>query len=1027
MLAKEQKARAKEFVEKWSGKNDEKEHCQLFWIDLLQDVFGIKNVSEYISFEDKVKLGHTSFIDARIKSAKVLIEQKSGSVDLRSAAKQSDGTLLTPYQQAKRYASELPVSEHPRWIVCCNFKSFLVYDMDALGKEPEEILLADLPKEYNRLNFLLNETKVNLQREMEISIQAGELVGKIYDALFKEFPDKNSIVTHRSINTLCVRLVFCLYAEDSGIFGHDMFSNYVNSFNADNVDLGLKELFKILNTKEESRSPLLKDKLKCFPYVNGGLFDDGKLDEYSILITPFSEETKKVLVEECGFGFDWSGISPTIFGAVFESTLNPETRRNGGMHYTSIENIHKVIDPLFLDGLNEEFESLVSKKGLSRKSKREALEKFRDKISKLKFLDPACGSGNFLTESFMSLRRLENKALRELREGSAQMELGGDLSPVKVSIHQFFGIEINDFAATVAMTALWIAECQMLQETEDILGEALDFLPLKNYANIVLGNALKIDWKTLKANESIGGILAHTEKSEDEIHYDYIMGNPPFVGYSLQSKGQKQDVASIMPKGIKNVDYVALWYYKAARLIQNTATRCAFVSTNSICQGEQVTAVWKHLFEELGITIDFAYRTFRWDSESTQKAHVHCVIVGFSMGEAALGEAASSPLNLKTSSSGGDAASPKRIFDGEKVEFADNINGYLLDAPNIFIESRSKPLCSVPEIGIGNLPIDGGNYLFTEEEMNAFIKKEPASEKYFRKWIGSDEFINRYFRYCLWLGECSPAELRKMPKCLKRVQAVKEFRSSSKRAATKKLAEIPTHFSTENMPSSNYIVIPKVSSERRHYIPIGYIEPEILSSDLVFIIPNATLYHFGVLTSSVHMAWMRAVCGRLEMRYRYSNTIVYNNFPWPGKDAGKEVTGKDGLPTVQKWKGINTDGQETVQETKNRKPSVIARSGATKQSFANAPKIAAPTARNDGAEQRAKIARTAQGILDARALYPDCSLADLYDETTMPPELRRAHEANDRAVMAAYGFDPAMTESEIVAELFKMYEELARK
>ena len=987
-MAKEQKARAKEFVEKWSGKNDEKEHCQLFWIDLLQDVFGIKNVSEYISFEDKVKLGHTSFIDARIKSAKVLIEQKSGSVDLRSAAKQSDGTLLTPYQQAKRYASELPVSEHPRWIVCCNFKSFLVYDMDALGKEPEEILLADLPKEYNRLNFLLNETKVNLQREMEISIQAGELVGKIYDALFKEFPDKNSIVTHRSINTLCVRLVFCLYAEDSGIFGHDMFSNYVNSFHADNVDLGLKELFKILNTKEESRSPLLKDKLKCFPYVNGGLFDDGKLDEDSILIPPFSEETKKVLVEECGFGFDWSGISPTIFGAVFESTLNPETRRNGGMHYTSIENIHKVIDPLFLGGLNEEFESLVSKKGLSRKSKREALEKFRDKISKLKFLDPACGSGNFLTESFMSLRRLENKALRELREGSAQMELGGDLSPVKVSIHQFFGIEINDFAATVAMTALWIAECQMLQETEDILGEALDFLPLKNYANIVLGNALKIDWKTLKANESIGGILAHTEKSEDEIHYDYIMGNPPFVGYSLQSKGQKEDVASIMPKGIKNVDYVALWYYKAARLIQNTATRCAFVSTNSICQGEQVTAVWKHLFEELGITIDFAYRTFRWDSESTQKAHVHCVIVGFSMGEAALGkaalgEAASRRLSIN-SSSGGDAASPKRIFDGEKVEFADNINAYLLNAPNVWIDKRTTPLCDVPQFVRGCQPTDDGNLILTNEEKEQYLKNEPQAEKFLRPFMMGKDFIDRKPRWCFWLVEANPSDLRKCHSLLGRIENVRKFRQSSTKPATQKKAETPTLFDEIREPQSDYVALPTVSSEGRRYIPIDFLPKEVIPGNKIYFLQGATLYHFGVLVSSVHMAWMRAVCGRLEMRYNYSNTIVYNNFPWPFTEKQTDLFAPNGTHE-KKAKNVSSEQIRLL---------------------------------------KTKIEQTAQAILDVRAKYHDSSLADLYDETTMPPELRKAHRENDRAVMQAYGFSPKMTESEIVAELFKMYEKL---
>lgn len=943
MLAKEQKARAKKFVEKWSGKNDEKEHCQLFWIDLLQDVFGIKNVSEYISFEDKVKLGHMSFIDARIKSAKVLIEQKSGSVDLRIAAKQSDGSLLTPYQQAKRYASELPVSEHPRWIVCCNFKSFLVYDMDALGKEPEEILLADLPKEYNRLNFLLNETKVNLQREMDISIKAGELVGKIYEALFKEFPDKNSIVTHRSINILCVRLVFCLYAEDSGIFGHDVFSNYVNGFNADNVDLGLKELFKILNTREEFRSSLLKDKLKCFPYVNGGLFDDGKLDEDSIFIPQFSEETKKVLVEECGFGFDWSGISPTIFGAVFESTLNPETRRNGGMHYTSIENIHKVIDPLFLDGLNEEFESLVSKNGVSKKAKRDALEKFRDKISKLKFLDPACGSGNFLTESFMSLRRLENKALRELREGSAQIELGGDLSPVKVGIHQFFGIEINDFAATVAMTAMWIAECQMLQETEDILGEALDFLPLKNYANIVLGNALKIDWKTLKAKESIGGIFADAEKSEDEIHYDYIMGNPPFIGQAMRSKEQSDDMQKVFyPLTIGGkLDYVAGWYKKAVDFMEGTGTKCAFVSTNSICQGESVSLLWQYL-NKRKVYINFAHTTFKWNSESNETASVMCVIVGFSLEDGPV----------------------KFLYLGDKKKQVSHINGYLNEGPDVFIRNRSKALNDSIKVVQGSPSADDGRLLLSKDEKETLVKKYPELENVIRPFVGSKEFINDvngFSRFCLWMESREPCDFQHIGELVERFEYVRNYRKKSPVDRIRKTADRPWLFTQNRQPKTDYLIIPRVSSESRKYIPIGFLTPDVIASDAAVLVYGATLYDFGMLCSGVHNAWMRTIAGRLKSDYRYAPSVYYN-FPFP-------------------------------QPTEKQKEAIV--------------------------ESAKKILAAREKYLEKH------SLADMYGQRMyLYPELMAAHEKNDDAVLSAYGLKKDTPEPEIVAHLMALYRKL---
>lgn len=933
---------AKKFSEEWKGRGDEKQETQRFWIGLLGDVLNVPQAASYIEFEKRVKLSHTSFIDAYIPETKVLIEQKGLKIDLNKAYEQSDGAMLTPYQQAKRYASELPYDLRPRWIVVSNFAEIHIHDMNRPEEEPEILRLENLEKEFYRLEFLADRRNEKIRREEEISIKAGELVKKLYNALITEYAEP-SAESLRSLNILCVRLVFCLYAEDAGLFAtRTSFEDYIRSFNLQNVRKGLIDLFKALDTEIKDRDKY-DETIKPFPYVNGGLFKDEKIE-----IPNFTQEIVDVLVNDCA-GFDWSEISPTIFGAVFESTLNPETRRSGGMHYTSIENIHKVIDPLFMDALNDEFNLI--KKITQKKSRDQKLLEFQEKLGSLVFLDPACGSGNFLTEAFLSLRRLENKVISLLFNG--ETVLGFD-EFIKVKISQFYGIEINDFAVTVAKTALWIAESQMIAETEKIVSREIDFLPLKTNAFIVEGNALRMDWSTLKpdgGNELpddglFAGITTHVDGSEH--HYDYIMGNPPFVGARLMSESQKSDVLSVWEniKNIGNVDYVSCWYKKAADLMKNTNTKAALVSTNSITQGEQVAIMWKPLMDS-GIKIDFAYRTFRWDSESTQKAHVHCVIIGFSchtdFGSAQQGQ------NKKFIAS----------EDGAKTE-AKNINGYLIDAPDIFIESRGKPLCNVPDIGIGNKPIDGGNYLFTENEMNDFIKKEPESAKYFRKWYGSDEFINNRPRFCLWLGGCSPYELRKMSECMKRVQAVRNFRLASKSAPTQKLADTPTRFHVENMPESSYIIIPRVSSERRKYIPMGYLNPDCLTSDSAHIIPNASLYHFGVLTSSVHMAWMRAVCGRLEMRYRYSKDIVYNNFPWCNP----------------------TDAQKT------------------------------------------KIEATAQAILDARALYPDCSLADLYDETVMPSELRKAHQENDRAVMSAYGFNAKLSESEIVAELFKMYEKL---
>ncbi len=996
------KKAAKEFAEKWRGKGYEKGESQVFWIELLLNVFSVENISDFIIFEDKVHLDHTSFIDAYIPSTHVMIEQKSCGKDLRKQIKQSDGSMLTPFQQAKRYVTELPLSQHPRWIITCNFSEFLIYDMEKPQGEPVQVLLEDLPDKFGCLQFMIDTKKTSISPEEQISLKAGELVGKLYDAILKQYKNPESAETLRSLNILCVRLVFLLYAEDAGIFPEkDMFGRYLAKFRPDEARKNLMELFTVLNTKPENRDPYLNDDLAAFPYVNGGLFAEREIE-----IPRFNEEIVDILVNKASAGFDWSEISPTIFGAVFESTLNPETRRKGGMHYTSIENIHKVIDPLFLDDLRKEFYQIVepfsetahkTKTTIPSKEtyqvtslrKRRELEQLRNKIANLKFLDPACGSGNFLTETYISLRRLENEILKKIH-GNQQL-LGSDFSPIKVKISQFYGIEINDFAVTVAKTALWIAESQMMKETEEIVEENLDFLPLSTSATIVEGNALRMDWATLEEESNENFVYADKlnvykvgEKSwEDGVHepaipygahfhelnvatkeitekkfpeknssqsviYDYIIGNPPFVGARWMDKRQKEDVIYTFGKdwsGAGDLDYVCCWYKKAFDTIKSAETRCAFVSTNSVTQGSSVANLWKPLFDA-GMHFDFAWRTFKWANETSDKknmAAVHCVIIGFSATE---------------------SSKPKIIFvnEDEKIE-AKNINGYLLDMPNVFIESRTKPICDVSLMNKGSMPADDGNLIITDQEYNGFINKEPESKKFIREFLGAEEFLNNKKRYCLWLVNTTPAELRKMPLVMKRIESVKAARAASKREATRNLAAYPYLFAENRQPETDYIAIPEVSSEKRNYIPIGFMSADVICSNKLQIIPNATLYEFGILTSKIHNAWLRTVCGRLKSDYDYSGKIVYNNFPWC----------------------------------------------------------------NPTDSQKAKIEQTAQAILDARAKYPDSSLADLYDESTMPPELRKAHKENDKAVMAAYGFDQKMSETEIVAELFKMYEKLTKK
>ena len=929
---REQKKQAKAFIERWGNRGNERQDSQSFWLDLLQSVYGIENPSEYIKFEDKVMLDHTSFIDGYIEKTKVLIEQKGVNKDLNKAIKQSDDTYLTPFQQAKRYSANLPYSKRPRWIVTCNFKEFYVYDMEQPNGEPKVIKLADLDKEAYRLEFLIDKTNEHLEREMKVSIEAGEIVGKIYESLLKQYINPNSPESLHAINQLIVRLVFCLYAEDAGIFGHKtMFHDYMVRFGSRDFRHGLVDLFAVLDTPIDARDPYLDSELNAFPYVNGGMFAENNLE-----IPNFTDELRELILEHASSSFDWSEISPTIFGAVFESTLNPETRRSGGMHYTSIENIHKVIDPLFLDELKDELNEIrqfKQPKIVERKAKQ-----FQSKLASLTFFDPACGSGNFLTETYISLRRLENEAIRLYMGDAVALDVGQEL--VKVQLNQFYGIEINDFAVSVAKTALWIAESQMLEETADIVYTNIDFLPLKSYTNIVEGNALEIDWETVVSKERL----------------NYIIGNPPFLGYSLQSPKQKADLLSVYVdetgkpyKTAGKIDFVSAWYFKASQIMQNTSIRTALVSTNSITQGEQVASVWRPLYERFGIHIDFAYRTFKWNSEAKDKAAVHCVIIGFSVSD--------NPKN-------------KVIYDDKTKIIAKQINPYLIDGDLIFIDSRTKAICEVSPMVYGSKPTDGGYLFLTLQEKDELIKTYPQAESMIRRVYGASEFINNKERYCLWLVGQNPSTLRSIPPIISRIQLVKEFRQSSPKKQTQDSAERAMEFQEIRHNDNDYLLIPRVSSENRRYIPIGFIDGQIISSDAVQIIPNATLYEFGILTSNVHMAWMRTVAGRLKSDYRYSAKIVYNNFPWP------KVTD----------------------------------------------------------EQKEKISKTAQAILDARALYPDSSLADLYDELTMPVELRRAHQANDKAVMEAYDMTKIvdrkktwLTESETVARLFEMYEEITKQ
>lgn len=941
-------ANAKLFVKKWQGRGKERQDDKTFWEDLLEDVFGVEKARDIIEVQKPVKFqGSTKAIDIYIKPSKVVIEQKSKGVSLDKKEEQSDKTMLSPFDQAQRYYNWLDQPEQGRYIVTCNFEEFRIFDNFNKRKEQVVIKLEELPKRWKQLAFLVETYRQKEEQEKHerlVASKASEFVRLLYKELRKDNKGKDKSVLH-SLNVFCVRVVFCLFAEDAGLFPKDIFQKFLEAYSAVQLQEKFGQLFMALNTDMAKRSEAYDRLIASFPYVNGGLFAKDTMYQNPII----SDAARELLLNnseqldnsENGEPFSWGNISPTNFGCIFESTIDKEVRDSGGMHYTTLENIHRAIDPLFLGQLETKLAEIIASDSYENTYERDQdLEAFRLELANLRFLDPACGSGNFLTEIYKALYRLDMKAFKHMSFKERERSINNE-SPSKVSIYQFYGIEINDFAASVAKTAMWISQCQMLIETGKMLGVDLVGLPLLKYEQIHCEDALLCDWnKVLKRNRK---------------NLIYIVGNPPFLGSKNKSfgKGQKESMAQAMPKAIDGVklwpksgdlDFVCAWYAKAADYMKGfNNVETAFVSTNSITQGEQVATLWEPLVNYYKLKIRFAWKSFQWFNKADNMAHVHCVIIGLTK--------VSKEHQLC------------HLYEVGKLPLVtDSINSYLLPAEQIFIKSASKPIWDVPQIGIGNKPIDNQNYIFTEEQRDEFVNKEPSSKPLFHPYYGAKEFINNKPRYCLWLGDCTPAELATLPLCQQRIKAVREFREKSKSPQTRELANKPTQFHVENMPSSDYILIPRHSSENRVYIPMGFMNPKCICSDAVLIVSTADKAIFGVLESRIHMAWMKVVCGRIEMRYRYSGDVVYNKFPW-----------------------------QTLTE-----------------------------------EQQINISESAEGILQARTSFPDSTLEQLYKPELMPSILVDAHRKNDRAVAKAYGIDLNLTDEEIALILMRRSVEMSR-
>jgi hypothetical protein len=890
------KSRAIAFSQEWEHETSEDAEAKSFW-DGFFHVFGISR-RRVATFEQSVKKADNKqgFIDLLWKGV-ILVEHKSRGKSLDKAM-----------QQAKDYFPGLKEHELPKYILVSDFQKFKLYDLDT--NITTEFILKDFINQVHLFGFIAGYEKRTYKDEDPVNIQAAELMGKLHDKL--------EAVGYRGhdLEVYLVRFLFCLFADDTGIFDKGIFWEYIDLHTkSDGSDLAMHiaSIFHTLNTPPEKRLTNLDTNLAQFPYVNGKLFEE--------VLQPaaFDSKMREMFLEACGF--DWGKISPAIFGSMFQAVMNPTERRNLGAHYTSEKNIQKLIKPLFLDDLYLELEKVKSNRG--------KLQELHQKIANLYFLDPACGCGNFLIITYRELRNLEIKILQALNKNGQQFINIQDI--IKVNVDQFAGIEYDEFAVRVAEVAMWLIDHQMNIQVSHEFGQYFFRVPLTKSAKIVHGNSLRIDWETVVDKEKLS----------------FILGNPPFVGAMIMNAQQRNDIDHVFhgEKGIGVLDYVCAWYIKAAKIIENSQIKVGFVSTNSISQGEQVAILWNILFNKYKIKIHFAHRTFKWNNEAKGNAAVHCVIIGFANFDIA----------------------EKYISDYEDIQGepltikAKNINPYLVDGSDTIITNKSFPIANIPLMRFGSMPRDGGNLIFTETEKEEFIKIEPQAEKWIRPYTGAQEFINGYSRYCLWLVDISPKELKALPEVLKRVNKVKQFRLESKAVSTQKFATTPTLFCQIAQPDTDYLLVPRVSSERRKYIPIGFICKNIIGNDQVLLIPNATLYLFGMLTSEMHITWVKYVCGRLKSDYRYSNTIVYNNYPFP----------------------------ENVNE-----------------------------------KQKQKVEIAAQAVLDTRAKYPDSSLADLYDPLTMPPDLVKAHQILDKAVDLCYRPQPFVSELNRIEFLFSQYEAL---